>query len=97
MIIDDVRRQVTGTFLSVRDDGVAVDLEFKEADCWGFGIAVVGEFVATNCEADAVSFGFGELDVTDKVGICNFFVLGFCVSGDKEDGVGPVNVFVWKA
>ena len=74
LIIDDVRRQVTGTFWGIGDDGVEVNLEVKEADCWGSGIAVVGEFVATNCEADAVSFSLGELDVTEKFGICNFFV-----------------------
>ena len=49
VIIDDVRRQVTGTFLGVGDDGVEVDLEVGEADCWGAGIAVVGEFAAINC------------------------------------------------
>ena len=42
-------------------------------------------------------FSLGELDVTDKVGICIFFVLGDCVSGDKEDSVGSVNAFGWKA
>ena len=49
VIIDDVRREVTGTFLGVEDGRVAVDLEAEEADCWGVGIAVAGEFVATNC------------------------------------------------
>ena len=74
VIIDDVRCQLTGNFSGIGDDGVEVDLEVKEADCRGAGIVVVGEFVATCCEADAVRFGLGELDVTDKVGICNFFV-----------------------
>ena len=49
VIIDDVRRQVAGTLSGVRDDGVEVDLEVKEADCWGAGVAVVGEFVVTDC------------------------------------------------
>ena len=49
VIIDDVRRQVTGTFSGVGDDGVEVDLEVKEADFWGAGVAGVGEFIATNC------------------------------------------------
>ena len=49
VIFDDVRRQVASTFLGVGDDGVEVDLDFKEADCWGSGVAVVDEFVATNC------------------------------------------------
>ena len=35
VIIDDVRRQVTGTFSGVGDDGVEVDPEVEEADCWG--------------------------------------------------------------
>ena len=69
IIIDDVRCQVTGTFSGIEDDGVEVDLVVNEADCWGAGIAIVGEFVATYCEADAVSFILGELDATDKVGI----------------------------
>ena len=37
-----------------------------------------------------------ELDVADKVGIGDFFVCGDGVSGDKEDGVGPVNDFGWE-
>ena len=74
VIIDDVRRQVTGTFSGIGADGVEVDLDVEDADCWGAGIAVVGEFVATYCEADAVCFSLGELDVTDKVGIFIFFV-----------------------
>ena len=49
VIIDDVRCQVTGTFSVVRDDRVKVDLEVREADCWGSGVAIVGEFIATNC------------------------------------------------
>ena len=49
LIIDDVRRQVTGTFSGFGDDGDEVELEVEEADCWGAWIAVVGEFVATEC------------------------------------------------
>ena len=49
VIIDDVRRQVAGTFSSVGDDGVEVDLEVEKADCWGAGVAAVGEFFATKC------------------------------------------------
>ena len=49
VIIDDVRRQLIGTFSGIGDDGVEVDLEVEEADCWGAGIAVAGEFFATNC------------------------------------------------
>ena len=74
VIMDDVRRQVTGTFSGARDDGVEVDLEVEEADCLGDGVAVVGEFFATNCEADKVSLSLGEIYVTDKFGRCNFFV-----------------------
>ena len=49
VIIDDVRHQVAGTFSGVGYDGVEVDLEVEEVYCWGSGIAVVGEFVATTC------------------------------------------------
>ena len=49
IIIDDVRRKVAGNFSGVGCDGVEVDLEVEKADCWGSGVAVVGEFVATNC------------------------------------------------
>ena len=49
VIIDDVRRQVTGTFSGIGYDGVEVGLEVEEEDCWGAGVAVVGEFIATNC------------------------------------------------
>ena len=49
VIIYDFRPQVTGTFSGVGDDRVEVDLEVEEADCWGAGIAVAGEFFATNC------------------------------------------------
>ena len=48
LIIDEVCRQVAGTFSGVGDDGVEVDLEIEKADCWGAGVAVVGEFVATD-------------------------------------------------
>ena len=37
-------------------------------------------------------FGIEDFDVADKVGI-GFFVFGDGVYGDKEDGIGPVNVF----
>ena len=73
VIIDGVGRQVTGTFLGVGDDGVEVDREVEESGCWGAGVAVVGEFVATNCQADAVCFSLGELDFANKVGIGNLF------------------------
>ena len=49
VIINDVHRQVAGTFLGVGDDGVEVDLEVEKAYCWGAGVAVVGEFVGTDC------------------------------------------------
>ena len=48
-IIDNVRRKVVGTFAGIGDDEVGVDLEVEKADCWGAGVAVVGEFVATDC------------------------------------------------
>ena len=40
-----------------------MDLEVKEADCWGARVSVVGEFVATDGQANAVSFSLGDLDV----------------------------------
>ena len=49
VIIDDVRCQVAGNFSGVGDDRVEVYLEVEKADCWGSGVAVVGEFVATDC------------------------------------------------
>ena len=49
LVVDDVCCQVAGPFTGVGDDGVEVDLEIQEADFWGSGVAVVGEFVATNC------------------------------------------------
>ena len=42
-------------------------------------------------------FSLGELDVADKVGIGYFFVFEDGVFGDKEYGIGPVNVFGWEA
>ena len=41
-------------------------------------------------------FSLGDLDVADKFGIGYFFVCGYGVSGDKENGVGPVNAFGWE-
>ena len=48
-MIDDVRRQVLGTFLGARDDRVELDLEVDKADCWEAGVAAVGEVFATKC------------------------------------------------
>ena len=53
-----------------------MDLEFDEADCWVSGVSVVGEFVATGWQANAVHFSLGELDVRDKFGIGYFLSLG---------------------
>ena len=41
-------------------------------------------------------FSLGELDVAEKVGIDIVLVCGDGVSGDRGDGVGPVNAFVWE-
>ena len=38
-------------------------------------------------------FSLGELDFSEKVGVCYFFVFGYGVSGNGEDCIGPVNVF----
>ena len=93
VIVDDVRRQVAGPFSGVRDEKVQVDLEVENADCWEAGVAIVGEFVAADCQANAVRLSFGDLDIADKVGIGDFFVFGDGVFGDREDGIVPFNTF----
>ena len=67
-IIDYVFRQVVGPFSGIINDGVQVDIEVDKADFWGDGVDVVDEFIATDCQANAVCFSTGELDVADKVG-----------------------------
>ena len=74
VIVDDVRRQVAVPFSGVGDNGFEVDLEVENADCWGAGVAVVGEFVTTDRQANAVRFSLEELDVAEKFGIGYFFV-----------------------
>ena len=93
VVVDDVCRQLAEAFSGVRDDGVEVDLEVQEADFWGAGVAVVGEFVAVNYQANAVRFSFGQLDVADKIGNGYLFTFWDGVFGDKEDGIGPFNTF----
>ena len=88
LVVDDVYRQVEGPFAGVGDDRVEVDLYVQEDDCWGAGVAVIGEFVAINCQANTMRLSFGDLDVAEKVGIV-FFIFGDGVFGDKEDGIGP--------
>ena len=95
VIVDDVLHQVAGPFAGVGDDGVEVDLEVKKADFWGSGVAIVGEFVVADYQANVVSFSLGEIDVADKVGIGIFSLFGDGVFGNKEDGIGPFNVF-WR-
>ena len=92
VIVDHVRHQVAGPFAGVGYDGVEMDIKVEKSDCWVSRIAVVGEFVATDCQENAVRFSLWELDVVDKVGI-GFFVFGGGVFGDKEDGISPINVF----
>ena len=79
VVVDNVFRQVKGPFAGIGDDGVEVNLEVQEADFWRSGFAVVGEFVATECQAKSVRFTFGELDVADKVGIGFFNLWGWRV------------------
>ena len=76
VVVDNVFRQVKGPFAGIGDDRVEVNLEVQEADFWRSGFAVVGEFVATECQANSVRFTFGELDVADKVviGFLNLWV-----------------------
>ena len=93
VIVDDVCCQLSGPFVGVRYDRVEVDLEVEKADFWGSGVAIVGEFVVADYQANVVSFSLGEIDVADKVGIGIFSLFGDGVFGNKEDGIGPFNVF----
>ena len=45
-------------------------------------VAVVGELVTADCQANAMRFSFGQLDITDKVGI-GFFTFGDGMFRDK--------------
>ena len=49
VVVDDVYRQVAIPFAGVEDDRVEVDLEVSNADFSGAGVAVVGEFVVSDC------------------------------------------------
>ena len=62
--------------MGVGDDGSEVDFEVQEADCWGTGVVVVGQFVAAEYQVNAVCLSFGGIDVEDKVGIGYFLPLG---------------------
>ena len=67
----------------------AVDERFDGGDCCACGgcVAVVGEFVTSNGDADAVRFGFQGADVGDESPVGDFLVLGHGRAGDEEDGV----------
>ena len=43
----------------------------------------MGEFVAFECQANAMRFSLGQLDVAEKVGIGYLFSFGDGVFGDK--------------
>ena len=59
----------------------------------GAGVAVVGEFVAADCQENAMRFSIGQLDVADKVGIFYLFTFGDGVIGEKEYGIGTFYAF----
>ena len=56
-------------------------------------VAVVDKLVAADCQANAVCFGLGYIDVIDKVDVGNFFTLGDGLFGDKKYCVGYFNSF----
>ena len=56
VVVDDVCRQVAEPFAGVGYDGVEMDIKVEKSDCWVSRIAVVGEFVATDCQENAVRF-----------------------------------------
>ena len=84
VIVDDVCCQLSGPFVGVRYDRVEVDLEVEKADFWGSGVAIVGEFVVADYQANVVSFSLGEIDVADKVGIGIFLSLGMVCLETKK-------------
>ena len=93
LVFDDVCRQVAGPFAGVGDDGVEVNLEVQEADFWGAGVAVVGKFFATDCQANTACLRFGELDIADKVGIGHFLSLGMACL-EKKKSLSPYIPFL---
>ena len=54
---------------------------------------MVSEFVAADCQDNAMHFSLGQVDIIEKFGIGYFFTFGDGVFGDREDGIGPFNVF----
>ena len=61
-----------------------MDIEVEKADFWGAGVAIVGEFVATDWEANTVRFSLGELDITEKVDMGYFLSLGLVCLDTKK-------------
>ena len=69
IVIDYVFGHVAVPFTGVGDGGVEMDLEVQDADLWGSGVAAVGKFVAYDCQANAMCFSLGHLNVADEVGL----------------------------
>ena len=61
--------------MGIGDDGVEMDREVQKDDCWGSGVAVVGKFVASDCQVNTTCLSLGNIDVTDEVGVGNVITL----------------------
>ena len=55
----------------------------------GSRVAVVGKLVATNCKANAICFGLGQLDVAEEVGVGIFLTLGIAYFETKKIVLAP--------
>ena len=53
----------------------------------------MGEFVAADRQANAMSFSLGQLDVAEKFGIGYFFNFGDGMFGDKEYDISAFIAF----
>ena len=96
VVVYDVGGHVAGPFAGVGDERFEMDLEVQQAGFWVDGVAVVDKLVAADCQANAMCFGLGQLNVTDEVGARGFFTLGDSLFGDKKYCVGAFNSFGWE-
>ena len=71
--------------MGVGDEGVEMDIGVQYADDWGARVAVVDKLVAADCQANAMCFVLGQIDVTDKFGVDDIFILGDGLFGDKNN------------
>ena len=58
----------------------------------GAGVAVVGNFIASDCQANAMCFILGHIDVADEVGV-GIFNFGNGLFGYKKYYVDAFNAF----